>query len=66
LAVINGVPVYAGVGSFAYPVANTGFNNIENPVMPDRSEWICEFANSEYTIDELRNGIPLKTLTKYI
>lgn len=66
LAVINGIPVYTGFDSFAYPVANTGFFNIENPVMPDRASWVYEFANSEYTIDELCNGIPLKTLTKYI
>jgi hypothetical protein len=66
LAVVNGIPVYTGTDSFAYPVANTEFSNIENPVMPDRTSWISEFANSEYTIDELKNGIPLKTLTKYI
>lgn len=66
LAVVNGIPVYAGFDSFAYPVANTEFSNIENPLMPDRSDWVHEFANSEYTIDELINGIPLKTLTKYI
>lgn len=66
LAVVNGIPVYTGIDSFAYPVANTEFSNIENPAMPDRTSWISEFANSEYTIDELKNGIPLKTLTKYI
>lgn len=66
LAVVNGIPVYTGFDSFAYPVANTEFFNIENPSMPDRSAWAHEFANSEYTIDELIKGIPLKTLTKYI
>lgn len=66
LAVVNGIPVYTGIESFAYPVANTEFSNIEDPIMPDRAAWISEFANSEYTMDELKNGIPLKTLTKYI
>jgi hypothetical protein len=66
LAIVNGVPVYAGTDSFAYPVANTEFSNIENPAMPDRTSWVHEFANSEYTLDELTDGIPLKTLTKYI
>jgi hypothetical protein len=66
LAVANGIPVYTGIDSFAYPVANTDFSNIENPSMPDRTAWISDFANSEYTIDELKSGIPLKTLTKYI
>ena len=66
LAVINGIPVYTGIDSFAYPVANAGFSNIENPDMPDREHWAIDFANSEYTINELENGIPLKTLTKYI
>ena len=65
LAVLNGIPVYTSIDSFAYPVANTGFSNIEVPDMPDRETWAVEFANSEYTINELENGIPLKTLTKY-
>lgn len=66
LAIINGVPAYTGSDSFAYPVANTGFFNINSPDMPDRENWAIDFANSEYTIAELENGIPLKTLTKYI
>jgi hypothetical protein len=66
LAVINGVPVFAGVDNFAYPVANAELSDIETPAMPDRNIWFSEFLNSEFTLNELTAGMPLKTLTKYI
>ena len=66
LAVINGVPVFTGYDSFAYPVANTDISDILSPNMPDRELWFSEFINSEFTISDMANGMPLKTLTKYI
>ena len=66
LAAINGVPVFTGCDSFAYPVANTDISDIVSPSMPDRKLWFSEFINSEFTLDDLDGGMPLKTLTKYI
>jgi hypothetical protein len=48
----------------AQPVANADLSNIANPDTPDRSEWFSTYLRSEYTIQELENGMPLKTLTK--
>lgn len=64
LAVLNGIPVFTGPDSIAYPVANKDLSSIVQPLMPDRSDWLNDFTRSEYTLDELENGMPLKTLTK--
>jgi hypothetical protein len=47
----------------AYPVANTDFSSIATPELPDRNGWIVDYASSEYTVDDLKQGMPLKTLT---
>lgn len=63
-AVLNGVPVFTGPDSIAQPVANVDLSKIAEPVMPDRTSWSLMYARSEYTLDELAQGMPLKTLTK--
>ena len=62
---IAGVPSFVGNSSLAYPVANDidFLHNIEQPVMPDRTEWLNNYAYTEYTVDEIAQGIPLKRLT---
>ena len=65
-AVISGVPVFCGPDSFAAPVGNLDLNNILSPTMPDRSEWFEQFLSSEYTLSDIKLGMPLKTLTNYI
>lgn len=64
LAVVNGIPVFTGPDSIAYPVANKDLSSIANPLTPDRSDWFTDFTRSEYTLQELEDGMPLKTLTK--
>tara|TARA_R110000772_G_scaffold169131_2_gene280916 strand:+ start:6068 stop:6901 length:834 start_codon:yes stop_codon:yes gene_type:complete len=63
LAVINGVPVFTGPSSLAYNVANTDLSKIEYPDKPNRKQWLNDYAHTEFTIDEITQGIPLKNLT---
>lgn len=66
LAVINGVPVFTGPSSLAYDVANTDLAKIEYPDKPNRKQWLNDYAHTEFTIDEITQGIPLKNLTPMI
>ena len=67
-SIIEGVPAFVSTHSLAYDVANDidFLHDIENPVMPDRTQWLNDYAHTEYTIDEISQGIPLKRLTNYL
>jgi len=58
LAVINGIPAFVGHSSLAAPAANLDWNSIECPLMPDREQWINDLAWTEWTLDEIRQGLP--------
>jgi hypothetical protein len=64
-AVINGVPAFVSPSSLAYDAANDidFLHDIENPFKPDRTQWLNDYAWTEYTLDEISQGIPLKRLT---
>jgi hypothetical protein len=64
-SVMAGVPSFVSTHSLAYDVGNDidFLHNIEQPVMPDRTEWLNNYAYTEYTVDEIAQGIPLKRLT---
>jgi hypothetical protein len=61
--VIAGIPAFVGADSLAYDVANHDLANIETPLMPDRENWLVNYAHTEWTVDEIRSGIPFKRLT---
>jgi hypothetical protein len=63
-SVINGVPAFVGPSSLAYDVANHSLDNIENPSTPDREQWLNDYAHTEWTIQEISSGMPLKYLTE--
>lgn len=63
-SVLAGVPAFTGASSLAYEVANSDLSQIENPVMPDRTQWLNDYAWTEFSIKEIKAGIPLKRLTK--
>ena len=63
-AVIAGYPVFVGASSLAWDVGNSDYSQIESPVMPDRTQWLNDYAHTEHTLDEIRQGIPLNYLTK--
>ena len=62
VAAIEGVPVFIGPDSLARPVGNLNFETIENPTMPDRTQWLNDLAYTEWTVDEILSGKPLERL----
>ena len=64
-SIISGVPSFVSNHSLAYPVANDidFLHDIENPLMPDRQEWLNDYAYTEWTVEEISQGLPLKRLT---
>ena len=67
-SIIEGVPAFVSTHSLAYDVANDidFLHDIEQPLMPDRTQWLNDYAHTEYTVDEISQGIPLKRLTDYL
>ena len=67
-SIIQGVPSFVSPSSLAYDVANDidFLHNIENPIMPDRTQWLNDYAWTEYTVDEIAAGLPLKRLTNHL
>jgi hypothetical protein len=61
-AVIAGVPAFVGLSSLAASVGNLTMGNIENPSRPDREEWFCQIAHTEWTVNEIATGLPLARL----
>jgi len=62
-AAIAGVPVFAfDEGAMALPVANTKWTELEDPRMPDRTQWLNNLAYCQWTPDEMREGLPWKHL----
>ena len=64
-SILNGVPAFVGTRSLAYDVANDidFMHDIENPLLPVRTQWLNDYAHTEYTLEEISQGIPLKNLT---
>ena len=62
-AIINGIPAFVGPSSLAYDVANIDLKDINNPIKPDRTQWLNDLAHTEWTVEEIKQGIPLKSLT---
>lgn len=64
-SVMAGVPSFVSTHSLAYNVANDidFLHDIENPLMPDRTQWLNDYAWTEFTVEEIANGIPLNRLT---
>ena len=60
-AAIEGVPVLCDDTSLAAPVS-IKWEELENPYLPDREEWFLKLCHTEWTIDEIRQGIPLARL----
>lgn len=60
-AALMGTPVVCDSSSLAYPISDA-ITNINNPTLPDRTQWFLELLHTEWTIDELANGIPQQRL----
>ena len=64
-SILEGVPAFVSTHSLAYDAANDidFLHDIENPVRPDRTQWLNDYAWTEFTIEEIASGLPLKHLT---
>lgn len=61
-AILNGIPAVVSTTSIAAPVAATDLSCINNLIRPDRQQWINDLAWSEWTVEEIAQGIPLQLL----
>ena len=64
LAAIAGIPVFCENDSLAYPVSTKNLEKIETPDMPDRSTWLEKVCHTEWTVEEIEQGIPLERIFK--
>jgi hypothetical protein len=62
-SIIQGVPAFVGPSSLAWDVGCPHLLMADNPYRPDRTQWLNDYAYTEWTIDEIRQGLPLKRLT---
>ena len=60
-AAIHGTPVICDSTSLAYPVSSP-MKTIHNPVLPDREDWFLKLTHTEWTLNEIATGLPLKRL----
>ena len=65
-SVINGVPAYTGPSSLAYDVSMSSLSTIEDPILHDREQWLNDYAWTEFTVEEIEQGLPLKRLENYL
>ena len=57
-AVFNGIPVFVSKSSLCYDVGNHSLGDIKTPAMPNRLKWANQLAHTEWTTQEIREGIP--------
>ena len=64
-SILNGVAAFVGTSSLAYDVGNDidFMHDIEAPLMPNRQQWLNDYAHTEWTVQEISQGIPLNLLT---
>jgi hypothetical protein len=60
-AAIQGVPIICDSSSLASELSEK-LENIENPILPDRAEWFLKLCHTEWTVDEIAQGVPLQRL----
>ena len=60
-AAIYGCPVYCDKTSLAYPVS-LALEEINKPPEIDRQEWFVQICHTEYTTEEIQQGLWLKRL----
>ena len=69
-SLIEGVPSFLTdpnpQQSQSFGVANTDISQIENPLMPDRQQWIERLSMCHWNFDELKNGEAWQFFRRYI
>jgi hypothetical protein len=58
-AIVRGIPVVTDDPlCLGYPVASHDFAGIENPATPERAQWAYDLAYTQWSIEDLRQGLP--------
>jgi hypothetical protein len=66
-AILQGVPLWVDDPSgVCRPVANTDISTIQNPVMPDRTQWLNNLSACHWTDEESRQGRVYKKFLPYL
>lgn len=60
-AAISGTPIICDSSSLASPVSSP-IETINFLILPNRDKWAISLSHTEWTIDEIKNGIPLSRL----
>jgi len=63
-AVLAGIPVFVSESSLCYDVGNAELSAINNPTMPDRTQWANKLAYTEWWPDEIEKGLPWARIKK--
>lgn len=68
VAAIEGIPVYVEdpKNSWAGDIAFTDLSRIEDPKMPDRTDWINKIANIHWSNEEVKKGKLWAAIKTYI
>ena len=64
-AAINGVPVICDATSLASEISGK-FEEIEKITLLPRDEWFLKLCHTEWTVDEIAQGLPLNRLQTLI
>jgi hypothetical protein len=64
VAAIRGTPVICDSSSLAYPVSGK-IEEIENISLIDRENWFLSICHTEWTNDEINQGLPISRLIPY-
>jgi hypothetical protein len=65
-AVLSGIPAFVASNNLASPVCETDIRRIEHPVLPKRKDWLNRVAHTEWTVEEIRAGIPWQRIKPYV
>jgi hypothetical protein len=66
-AVLAGIPVFADDDDcVAWAVANHDLDQINDPLMPDRTQWLYDLSAAHWSDGEARNGIIYQHFLPYI
>ena len=60
-AAIQGVPILCDQSSLAADLS-IKWSELDRPHVPDRTEWFIKLCHTEWTVEEIRQGIPIARL----
>jgi hypothetical protein len=64
-AAIHGTPIICDSSSLAGEITGK-FEDIETVELPDREDWFLQLCHTEWTVNEIAQGIPMKRLIPLI